>query len=183
MTNILTAGLIFIPSFFVLAQQTNPQTVDNLTPIREVATFVVSVLLAWAVKYIRESRAEVLAAKEQLPTKTETKNIADDVVVIKADLAVMTDSLERTRKERDEAVELLKKSNSALEKTNELLAAEREVNSNWGRISKENDDKIQALTAEVNMLKEVDIRMERLADRIMERVLQIRGQVPGEEAQ
>lgn len=176
----LNYGMIALPAGFLLLQaSSSSSSSDQYGMLREIGTFLVSALLAWAVRYIRQSRAEVKSAKETLPSKGEVKGIKDDYTALRADVLLLTDTLERTRQERDTAQTLLADATAALTKSNGLLEEERKTNADWGRLSRDNDEKIAALEQKVGLLSDFDKLVDRFTDRVIE-VMVKNGTLPEE---
>lgn len=177
MSGLLNLGMVVFPAGFLLLQLQSPSSQssagDPWGSLREIGTFLISILLAWAVKYIRESRAEVKAAKVNLPTVQDVNSIKEEQSVMRADLLLLTDTLERTRGERDQAQTLADSATKALQRMTDLLAAERETNANWGRLSKENDDKITSLEEKVALLTASNDFVDKFATQLVDKIEQL----------
>lgn len=160
-------GIVAFPATLLILQVSAPSVPDDpWRLLRELVTLIVSLLLAWAVKYVRESRAEVKSAKLSLPS-------SEDFLKLKADVALLTEALERVRHERDEAQGISDSMAKALTKANTLLEEERAINANWGKVSEASDKKIFELEARVELLNTVNARVEQLAVQIPERLMAV----------
>lgn len=156
--------LVGIPGWVVFshvqAQSTLP---NNLDSVREVLTFIASILLAAAVNYVRNRSLEVKKAKAELPSAQQVKDIKDENIIIKADIAVLTESLERVRKERDQAVSDAASLQKLLADTKKLLEEERSTNAELARVNQELQEKFDQLNAEFQVMKATNSAVDKFA--------------------
>lgn len=162
--------LVSIPGLVVLAQTQAQASGNSFDSFREVATFIVSILLAAAVNYVRSRSKEIKDVKESLPTKKEVADIKEENTLIRADIQLLTESLERVRKERDKALDDNVELQKLLRDTKTLPEEERQTNAQLAALNKELEDKFNALDAEFQIMKATSSAVDRFAVSLIQAV-------------